>query len=139
MFCEFEVCASKNQISLVRGIDGSSVLFRPSTCEGTVPRGQSNCKECLRTAELVMSSFNRVVKLLQITTIVDANHKLSEEDADFLRRFRKANCGPRDQQVSVALEKHRWVHKWRESSLVDGKLAIIAKEIQYVTDSCFYL
>ena len=140
-FCEFEVYASKNQICATHGIDGS-VLHRPNSCQITMDRFQDRCKECEGTLRSVHASFQRVQKSVQILSMTDINHQLTELDTEVLRRFRKSHCGPRkgqywnsepfvalQQKVLLVLEKHRWAQKRFESSLVDRKLSIVAKDI----------
>ena len=148
-FCEFEVSASQNQISIIQSIDGS-VLLRPNSCEVTIDRSAERCKECERSLNAIQASFFRVQKLVSIIRLTDINHKLAEFDTEVLRRFRKSNCGPRDakywhsepflalqQKVTLVLEKQRWVQKWRESSLVDGKLCLLAKDLSICKNNFF--
>ena len=87
--------------------------------------------------------------MVQIISLTDINHQLTELDTEVLRRFRKSNCGPRkcqywnsepfaalQQKVLLVLEKHRWAQKWFQSSLADQKLSILAKDITAFCHLC---
>ena len=122
-FCEFEVYASKNHIYAIHGSDGS-VLLRPSSCQTTMDSLRDRCMECDGALRSVHASFQRMEKLVQVLSLTDINHQLTEIDTEVLRRFRKSNCGPRkgqywnsepfvalQQNVLLVLEKHRWAQK----------------------------